>query len=125
MITGEKMHEQAYAEAIVREIEELDRAKITIIIGELQNIDIDALRQYIDFYLRKQKRNIEYKVEKTLIKCNKCNNVFGLEKTVIGEEEKELIHFIPEAIHSFIRCPQCSSRDIDVIRGRGIRILVE
>ncbi len=119
------MHEQAYAEAIVKEIEGMEKAKITIIIGELQNIDVDALRQYIELYLKQEKNAIDYKVEKTIIKCNKCNNIFGLEKTVIGEEEKELIHFIPEAIHAFIKCPQCGSKDIDVIQGRGIRILVE
>ena len=32
------------------------------------------------------------------------------------------IHFVPELAHAYLRCPDCSSADFEVLGGRGVSI---
>ncbi|RLG84757.1 MAG: hydrogenase expression protein HupK [Thermoprotei archaeon] len=125
------VHEWALAEAIanyVREYigEKTALKKLTISLGELQSIDKDIL----DFALKEifksmgiTVQELDYEIETAVLKCRKCGHEWELNKSIFGEDVLEAIHFVPEIIHSYFKCPKCSSRDFDVIRGRGIRIV--
>ena len=40
----------------------------------------------------------------------------------MNHEESEAVHFVPELVSSYMRCPACKSPDFSIVRGRGIYI---
>jgi len=126
------MHEWALAEAVISTISRLAESEglreikeVKLKIGELQQIELEvfkfALTQLRDSSLLKNaKFNIE--VVNAEIKCRNCGFKWSLEKEKINGDVAEAIHFIPEVIHAFIRCPKCGSPDFEVIGGRGVWI---
>ncbi len=124
------VHEWALAEAIagyVREYmgEHKILKKLTISLGELQSID----REILDFALKEILKSmgitvgeLNYEVEEAVLRCRKCGFEWKLHKKLFSEEVLEAIHFVPEVIHSYYKCPRCGSRDFDIVRGRGLRI---
>lgn len=125
------MHEWAVAEAIAKELEEnLGKARvrrIKVILGELQSIDLEVLRQYLEIMLNDIAPNVEveYKVEDAVFKCRRCGHTWNLASSSLREEEREAIHFVPEAVRAYVKCPRCSSPDFEVVQGRGVRLLFE
>ncbi len=125
------MHEWAIAEAISREVEaNLEKARIRrvkVILGELQNIDLDVLKQYLEMMLRDVAPNVEidYETEEAVFKCRRCGYTWTLADSSLSEEEREAIHFVPEAVRAYVKCPKCSSPDFEVLRGRGVRLIFE
>mgnify|MGYP000483423851 FL=1 len=126
------MHEWALAEAVISTISRLaeneglrEIKEVKLKIGELQQIELEvfkfALTQLRDSSLLKNARfNIE--VVNAEIKCRSCGFKWSLEKEKIDRDVAEAIHFIPEVIHAFIRCPRCGSPDFEVTGGRGVWI---
>ena len=126
------MHEWALAEAIISTISRLAESEglreikeVKLKIGELQQIELEvfkfALTQLRDSSLLKNaKFNIE--VVNAEIKCRNCGFRWSLEKEKINGDVAEAIHFVPEVIHAFIRCPKCGSPDFEIIGGRGVWI---
>lgn len=123
------MHEWALAEALIstasqiaeREgLQEITEVKIKV--GELQNVEIDilnfALSQLKTAKFRKTRFNIE--VVKAKLTCRVCGHqwLFGEER--LDEKKTEAIHFLPEIVHTYIRCPRCASPDFEVTQGRGV-----
>lgn len=127
------MHEWALAEAVAHAIkEEVDRCglravtMVTLRIGELQMIDLEiflsALRETSLIYgLPLDMQNVKIEKEPGLFRCRTCGQRFGLERVrEMGFEEVESVHFLPEIVHAFIKCPSCNSRDFEFQGGRGI-----
>ena len=126
------MHEWALAEAVISTISRLAESEglreikeVKLKIGELQQIELEvfkfALTQLRDSsLLRNAKFNIE--VVNAEIKCRNCGFRWSLEKEKINGDAAEAIHFVPEVIHAFIRCPKCGSPDFEIIGGRGVWI---
>jgi len=126
------MHEWALAEAVISTISRLAESEglreikeVKLKIGELQQIELEvfkfALTQLRDSSLLKNaKFNIE--VVNAEIKCRNCGFKWSLEKEKIDKDAAEAIHFIPEVIHAFIRCPKCGSPDFEITGGRGVWI---
>ncbi|MCD6538964.1 hydrogenase nickel incorporation protein HypA [Candidatus Bathyarchaeota archaeon] len=126
------MHEWALAEAVISTISRLAESEglreikeVKLKIGELQQIELEvfkfALTQLRDSSLLKNaKFNIE--VVNAEIKCRNCGFKWSLEKEKIDRDAAEAIHFIPEVIHAFIRCPKCGSPDFEITGGRGVWI---
>jgi len=126
------MHEWALAEAVISTISRLAESEglreikeVKLKIGELQQIELEvfkfALTQLRDSsLLRNAKFNIE--VVNAEIKCRNCGFRWSLEKEKINGDVAEAIHFVPEVIHAFIRCPKCGSPDFEIIGGRGVWI---
>lgn len=122
------MHEWAIAHAVLLSMADAYRRgarRFRVVLGELQNIDVDALRGYIDELMRQEGLEVEvhYEVEKAVLRCNRCSHRFLLDETGLREDEREAIHFLPEAVTAYVRCPRCGSSDLSVERGRGVRLV--
>jgi len=127
------VHEWALAEAVLETVTKLANEnkigsikKVYLSIGELQSIDIDSFK----FALNTLKNDLNisinefiFEYEKARFKCIKCGYEWDLNDIMIKDEEiKEAIHFLPEVVHAFIKCPKCRSQDYKVVSGRGIII---
>ena len=123
------VHEWALSETIASYLEERFRGKrileISLGIGELQNIDEDILV----FSLRellKSKGLGDPKITTRRIpihlRCRSCGFSWSIKINDFSEDLAEILHFVPEAIHSYIKCPRCGSRDYEILSGRGVYI---
>jgi len=130
-----KLHELAVVEALLTSILSLASErrvksfkKIIVSIGELQRFDRELLRSMlIDFLYRMNIRFEEVIVneEPALFQCNRCGFKWDLGGIELSDYVKEAIHFLPEAVYSFIKCPSCGSRDYDIKSGRIVKVNVE
>jgi hydrogenase nickel incorporation protein HypA/HybF len=127
------MHEWALADAVVvsilgalegRDPRSLRRARI--VLGELQAVDKEiflfGLRTLLEPHgISADKLTLATEPAEFL--CGNCGKRWGLaEDPGLSEEQREAIHFLPEAAHAFSRCPACKSADFHVEKGRGVGI---
>ncbi|MCS7107582.1 MAG: hydrogenase/urease maturation nickel metallochaperone HypA [Acidilobaceae archaeon] len=126
------MHELALAEAIVSalvsEVAKGQRVnKVVVLLGELQNLDREAMEQYLEAGLKEANLNVrmEIKQEEASFRCRRCGASWRLSEARISPEEREAIHYLPEAVYAYVRCPSCASHDYEVVSGRGARVLLE
>jgi hydrogenase nickel incorporation protein HypA/HybF len=129
------MHEWALAESIIKTVTDSIKEssavkikKVTIGVGEMQQIDLDIFRSAIDELRRDTFLSdtiFEFMIKEAELKCNNCGFSWKLADSLKGlsAEDREAVHFIPETIHLYLKCPHCSSRDFRVESGRGIEIL--
>ena len=125
------MHEWALAEAtisaILKAVEERGAKKVTEVkvkIGKLQQVELEVL----DFALkelakRTPLKGTKFKLEweEARFRCKACGLRWGLSDVgTLSKEELEAVHFVPELIHAFARCPRCKSPDFEIVGGRGI-----
>lgn len=127
------MHEWALAEAILWGVAEYVRSvggsaagKVVVSLGELQAID----REVLEFALRElvsespvKIGEVELTSEEARFRCRSCGLVWRLKDVNLSEDVREAIHFVPEVVHTFLKCPRCGSRDYEVISGRGVKIV--
>ncbi len=123
------MHEWALAEAVLKSASEIaekeqivEVTEVNIKVGELQQVE----REIFQFALQQLKpaifRNAKFRITtvKATLKCRNCSNIWTLNKQKLDQTTQEAIHFIPEAAHSYIKCPRCKSPDFEITAGRGI-----
>ncbi len=128
------MHEWAFAEGIIKAVVDESKkhgfkklSRVTIVMGELQQIDRDIVSFAID-NLKKgtvaEEADFNYEQEDVEFECRSCAHSWKIDDVEAAEDEiiRESIHFLPEAAHTFLQCPQCGSRDFDIIKGRGVYI---
>ncbi len=125
------VHEWALAEAVSNYVlskfvrSELSEKSVRLRIGfgELQAIDKEiftfALKEILNMN-GVTLSNIEIVELPARFKCRRCGFEWTLKDLKIDESVREAIHFIPEVVHSYLLCPNCGSRDFEVIAGRGI-----
>lgn len=127
------MHEWALAEAVVSSVMEYARSRrasrvrqVVVSLGELQAIDEEILRFALDELRKNTPIPIDDFVlesEEAVFRCRACGYEWRLREVgELGEEVREFIHFVPEVVHTYLRCPRCGSPDFEVVRGRGVRI---
>lgn len=126
---GFSMHEWALAESVLKaagEIAEKEHlvevTEVNIKIGELQDVE----REIFLFALQQLKpekfKQTKFRITRaqTALKCRNCGNTWQLKKQHLDKATKEAIHFVPEAAHSYVKCPKCGSPDFEITEGRGI-----
>ncbi len=126
------VHEWALAQAVVREIVSLVSGEkkgvvVEVVLGELQSVDEEAFSFALNTLLVEEGiKGVEVKLvrEDAAFRCRRCGFEWSLESASLSDEEREAIHFVPEAVHSIVRCPKCGSRDYDVVRGRGVKVRI-
>ncbi len=123
------MHEWALAEAILAtatQIAEKEHLKevteVTIRIGELQDVEKEILRFAIGEIKSDLFKNAKFRMlkAKTQLKCRVCNTTWQFKKDKLDRATAEAIHFVPEAAHTFVKCPKCGSPDFEIASGRGV-----
>jgi len=126
------VHEWSLAEAIVEYVSRIARERgevgiesIEIRLGLLQGID----QEILDFALKelfKQNgldvKNIVYSPVEIRLHCRRCGYVWSIDMDEVDEAIREAVHFIPETVYSYFKCPRCGSRDFEVVSGRGVEI---
>jgi len=131
------MHEWALAESIltaaVQAAEKEHLKTITTIVvglGKLQQIEQDIFEFALEEIMKDQagllkQAKIKIKTEESSFVCNNCHHrwTFSDMKKKLNEDEGEAIHFIPEVALVHARCPNCSSPDFTIEKGRGVSIL--
>lgn len=127
------MHEWSLAEAVlkssVEEAKKRDLKKLTevkVVLGELQGVEEEIVKFGLD-NLKKgtiaEEADFIFIKESAAFQCRNCQNIWKLKDINLQDYSiKESIHFVPEVVHSFIRCTKCGSPDFEVVRGRGIYI---
>jgi len=127
------MHEWALADAVISTVERLYEENgrkrilsVQVLIGEVQHIEMEAFSMGLQNLLSDRPFSFDvfhFETEKASFRCNACGNEWLLDKhPELGEEELEAIHFLPEAAHVYMRCPDCGSPDFALVKGRGVTI---
>ena len=123
------MHEWALAEAILasaKEIAEKEKLKevteVTIKVGELQQVEPSILRFALSQMKSEIFRNAKFHIlkAKSTLKCRVCGTTWQFNLKKIDKNTAEAIHFVPEAVHSYVKCPDCGSPDFEIVSGRGV-----
>lgn len=123
------MHEWALAEAVISTISKIaeneglkEVTEVKLKVGELQQIELDVLEFALSQLKNPKFKNAKFSIEtvKAELKCRVCKYEWIFEKEKVNEETVEAIHFVPEVIHAYVRCPRCGSPDFEVLKGRGI-----
>jgi hydrogenase nickel incorporation protein HypA/HybF len=123
------MHEWALAEAVLasaRQIAEQNHLKIvtevTIRVGALQQVEPPILRFALSQIKDGILKNAKFRIlrAKSTLKCRVCGNTWEFNRKKLDKATSEAIHFIPEAAHSYVKCPECGSPDFEIASGRGV-----
>jgi hydrogenase nickel incorporation protein HypA/HybF len=123
------MHEWALAEAVLasaKQVAEQEKLKevteVTIKVGELQQIEPPILRFALTQLKPKLFGNTKFHIlkAKSTLKCRVCATTWQFSLKKLDKATAEAIHFVPEASHSFIKCPKCGSPDFEIVTGRGV-----
>ena len=99
---------------------EVEEVKIKL--GALQQIEEDVF----DFALSQLKtsrfKDAKFRIvqEKVKLSCRVCGHNWTFIEEKLDEDTKEAIHFVPEIIHVYQKCPECGSPDFKIVEGRGI-----
>jgi hydrogenase nickel incorporation protein HypA/HybF len=123
------MHEWALAEAILasaKQVAEQENLKeiteVTIKVGELQQVEPPILR----FALSQMKTELFKKAKfhihkaKSMLRCRVCGTTWEFSLKKLDKATAEAIHFVPEAAHTYVKCPKCGSPDFEIVSGRGV-----
>jgi hydrogenase nickel incorporation protein HypA/HybF len=123
------MHEWALAEAVISTASQIAEkeglkaiSEVKIKVGELQQVELDIF----EFALSQLKtdifKNAKFAIEtvKAELKCRVCSYKWVFSKNRLSGDSAEAIHFVPETIHAYIKCPKCGSPDFEILHGRGI-----
>ena len=128
------MHEWALAEAVVSTMlsvakengaNKVVEAKIKL--GKLQQIEVSVFTFALKELTKKtllEKTNIKLDHEEARFGCRACGLEWSFNDSAKAADkaEAEAMHFVPDLVHAFIRCPRCGSPDFKIIGGRGICI---
>ncbi len=123
------MHEWALAEAILAtatQISEKENLKevteVTVMIGQLQDVERRILRFAITQIKSEQFKNTKFHFlkAKTMLKCRVCGTTWQFKKESLDKATAEAIHFVPEVAHTYVKCPKCGSPDFEIASGRGV-----
>jgi hydrogenase nickel incorporation protein HypA/HybF len=123
------MHEWALAEGVVSTATKIaeeeglkEVTKVTIRIGELQQIEHEVLMFALDQLRTQLMGNTKFVLESVpaKLRCRVCGGEWTFSPDNLSEDVSEAIHFVPEMAHVFVKCPSCGSPDFEVIEGRGV-----
>ncbi|MEM2281410.1 MAG: hydrogenase nickel incorporation protein HypA [Candidatus Bathyarchaeia archaeon] len=123
------MHEWALAEAIISSVLEIaekegltDVREVKIRVGELQQVEVDVLEFALSELRNSRLRNAKFVIEKVKAKllCRVCGCKWGFSRNQLNRESWEAVHFVPEVVHAYVKCPRCGSPDFEILEGRGV-----
>ena len=127
------MHEWALAESVANTVlkykEEknlITVSKVLVKIGKLQQIERDIFESALNEIAKMKEIEGDFIIEEenASFKCRICGKEwdFGEGVKKLSEDESEYVHFIPDIIRVYSKCPICGSPDFEVLKGRGVWI---
>ncbi|MEM3875001.1 MAG: hydrogenase nickel incorporation protein HypA [Candidatus Bathyarchaeia archaeon] len=123
------MHEWALAEAIISSVSQIaekeglkEVREVKIKVGELQQVEIDILECALSELKMAKFKNAKFFIEtvKAELQCRACGQKWSFNRNELDGESTEAIHFVPETVHAYIKCPRCGSPDFEILQGRGV-----
>ncbi len=99
-----------------------------VAIGELAQFDKNLIEDLLIELVKGTELNSAHmivNVENAVIKCLYCGSKWGFRELIepLPDDEKEMVHFLPELLSSFCKCPTCEKSDLEIEKGRSIRIV--
>ena len=127
------MHEWSLAYAVIGTTldycrkKRAKKARVSILVGELQQIEMEIFKFALDEIISAHSECVisySVRVEKAAFKCRACGKEWSFNKKdeKLSKESAEFVHFVPDVIHAFTRCPACGSPDFEITKGRGVSI---
>jgi hydrogenase nickel incorporation protein HypA/HybF len=123
------MHEWALAEAVLASARQIAVqnhlrivTEITLRVGALQQVEPPILRFALSQMKEDIFKNTKFHIlrAKSSLRCRVCGNIWEFSRKKLDQATSEAIHFIPEAVHSYVKCPKCGSPDFEIASGRGV-----
>jgi hydrogenase nickel incorporation protein HypA/HybF len=127
------LHEWALAESVVNTVLKYKKEKnllkvdkVLIKIGKLQQLEKDIFNSAIEEISKLKDIKCEFVVEEETASfaCRVCGYEWDFERSRkdLDENESEYVHFIPDVIRVYSKCPECGSPDFEIKKGRGVWI---
>jgi len=137
------LHEWSIAESIVVSSAKIAQehgaskvVKVYVKVGELSQLELEILKSATNELKRDYDvlKNAEFlfEIEEAVFKCLSCGftwNFTNVKKRInevfCGSSDKECdnpVHYVPDLVNSFVKCPKCGSPDFEVVKGRGVYI---
>ena len=128
------MHELSLVNGVLQAVEETAKQRggrvksFRVGVGELAQFDLRLVRQLLEdtrrgTHLQGAVATVE--VEQSKIRCMSCGKEWNFRELSgqMSEEEKEMVHFLPELLNSFAKCPSCSKSFFEIEEGRSVRLI--
>jgi hydrogenase nickel incorporation protein HypA/HybF len=127
------MHEYAIARGVVESVRDFSLKSgcgvrsFRVLVGELSMLDTSVLREALERLIAASAvKGAEFsiEIEPAMISCGSCGHTmtFGEAISGLSEEEREMIHFLPDLIASYAACKWCGSLDLRIVSGRGVSV---
>jgi len=128
------MHEIILVEGIISALLELSHEKgkhinyFKVSVGELSQFDVEIIKYLLTEMMKGtelENTHVDVDVERAMVKCLFCGFKLSFHELIslLSNDEREAIHFLPELISSFCKCPSCGMNDFEIEQGRGVRIV--
>ena len=127
------MHELSLVQGIIDAVQETAEDKgarvksFKVRVGELAQFDIRLIRELLSELKKgtplEQAKTIVVR-ERSRVKCLSCNSEWTFADLVgpLRKNEKEMVHFLPELLSSYSRCPACSKSYLEIEEGRSVTV---
>jgi len=128
------LHELSLVQGIIDGVEESADERggkvksFRVGVGELAQFDIRLVRRLLND-LRKgtplEGAKVVVESEKSKVRCLSCGKRWDFQELAgpVTEDEKEMMHFLPELLDSCAKCPSCSKSYFEIEQGRSVRII--
>ncbi len=102
-------------------------ASVEVRVGELAQFDIRLVRELLNDLkggTPLEGAKVVVRLEKSKVRCLSCGSVWGFKHLIkpMPEDEKEVVHFFPELLGAYSRCPSCAASFLEIVEGRSVRI---
>jgi len=128
------LHEFSLVQGIISSVlETAEKKKARVLsfevrVGELAQFDIRLVRDLLDQLKEGTPlggSRVVVKQENSKVRCLSCGSVWGFKEIVrpMSKDEKEVVHYFPELLSSYTKCPSCSKSYFEIEEGRSVRIV--
>ena len=127
------MHEASLVEGIIDGVSEVARKRrgrvlsFRVKVGELAQFDLGLIKELLTEFMNGTPLEGAAAVvqeEKCRVRCESCRSdwIFGDLVGALQDDEKEVIHFLPELLATYCKCPSCSKGYFKILEGRSVRV---
>jgi Zn finger protein HypA/HybF involved in hydrogenase expression len=127
------LHELSLVEGIIQSVGDLAATNgkqvksVSVSVGELAQFDLRVIRELLAELkggTPLEGARIQVRLEKAKVKCLNCKKewTFGDVVGPLSKDEKEVVHFFPEILSTYSRCPSCNRNYLEIEKGRSVRI---